>query len=106
MRSVGSLIKTAFLLVPSAIAHSRDVSSFLTLVTIMVRYRVSNRLSSWQIKPSNRRMRLRLRANASTYCVQIRNNRGDIHGIVDILLGNEYSDIPSNVKIESILDLG
>ena len=102
-----SAIKRGLLIVPSALSHSADVSSFLKLLRIMILYRIGNRLRNMRPVNADHCVKLMVRVHGAKIPVQIRLNRGDPYSLVEVLLGDEYTDyLPRGFEIKTVVDLG
>jgi FkbM family methyltransferase len=107
MRNLASGVRTGLRILPSAISHSADIASFLTLLRIMSVYRVGNRLPGSRFGRSDRRAELTVRLHGVSFRVHVRWNNGDPYSLVEVLLGGEYSGyLPRGLKIHTIVDLG
>jgi FkbM family methyltransferase len=105
-----SLVKTGLGIIPSAVSHSANFASFLTLLRISAVYRIKNRFPKLRLGESNGREELTVRLHGARFGVHVRWNRGDPYSLVEVMLGDEYFRylryLPGGLKIRTIVDLG
>jgi FkbM family methyltransferase len=104
------MAKTGLRIIPSAVSHSTDLASFLTLLRLMAMYRITNQFRKLRFSETDRREELTVRLHGASFRVHVRWNRGDPYSLLEVMLGGEYSQylrhVRGGVKIKTIVDLG